>query len=615
MLGLVRVVYRTRSLHAKRLPEEGGALLICNHLSYVDALILSAACEREVVFTVFEDFFKNPLLSGFMRLFGVVPISSKRAKDAIVTMSDALKEGKLVCIFPEGQLTRTGFMNEVRKGFELIARRGQAPVVPVYLDALWGSIFSFQGGRFFAKRPQRFPVHVTAVWGEPIPASEVTAGGARQAFRQLSMEGLEARPEVRRSLRMAAAQALCHLPWKLSIGDADDPHRRLNRGLVFAQAMHLARRWESFPVERIAIALPGGRATALAVLAVKFAGKIPLIIPPELLDHPGLGRLLRRARIQSIVSQAAIRAKFPDAPWPDHFLYFQSEVDELDDLHLLGDCAFATLATESILRLRMEWGPDAHDGMGWASVTETGSLRLNLLTDHEVLRQVEAVRATDLLRESDRLLCSVSPASAGGNAAFWSCLLRGIPFIYADEAGARRAERWCGEYHPTLALGGSALAEGLAESFSEAGTQAPVQGQAQGRPGLGRDGQGSAGGLVSGGSLIAFDAPGRIRAFLTWTGSGAPISEALGQRLLAATGAVACPGLTDEFTGRLIAVSLPDPPLGSRTAEPQRGLRSGSPGRLLPGLNPSLVPTGWTMDGDDFLFPAAETGVFEAPAP
>jgi hypothetical protein len=246
----------------------------------------------------------------------------------------------------------------------------------------------------------------------------------------------------------------------------------------------------------------------------------------------------------------------------------------------------------------MEWGPDAHDGMGWASVAENGSLRLNLLTDHEVLRQVEAVRATDLLRESDRLLCSLSPASAGGNAAFWSCLLRGIPFIYADETGARRAERWCGEYHPTLALGGAALAEGLAESFSEraAQEQGPVPSRQRGAW-AGRDRQGAFGGLV------ALDGGARIRAFLTWTGSGQAIPEPLGQRLLSATGAVACPGLTDEFTGRLIAVSLPDPPLGSRTAEPQRGLRGGSPGRLLPGLDPTLVPTGWTMDADDFVFP------------
>ncbi|MES2708134.1 MAG: MFS transporter [Verrucomicrobiota bacterium] len=562
VLGLIRIVYRTRGLHAKRLPERGGVLLVCNHLSYVDALILSAACEREVVFTVFEDFFKNPLLSGFMRLFGVVPISSKRAKDAIVTMADTLKEGQVVCIFPEGQLTRTGFMNEVRKGFELIARRGQAPVLPVYLDALWGSIFSFQGGKFFAKRPQRFPVHVTAVWGAPIPAGEVTAHGARQAFRQLSREGLEARPEVHRTLRLAAAEALCHLPWNLSLADADDPLRQLKRGLVFAQAMHLARRWESFPAERMAIVLPEGRATALALLALKFAGKVPLIIPQTALNHPGLGRLLRRARVQSVVSQAAIRAQHPDAPWPDHFLYFQSEMDELDDLHLLGDCAFATLAPAALRRLRMEWR-EGHDGLGWVSVSENGGLRLTLLTDQEVLRQVEAVRATDLLRESDRLLCGLSPASAGGCTALWSCLLRGIPIIYAAESAARRADRWCGEYHPTLALGGAGLAGGLTQ---------------------------------------AHDAT--LRAFLTWTGNGEPLPATISDRLQAATGAVACPGLTDEISGRLLAVSLPDPPLGSRTAEPQRGLQPGSPGRLLPGLDPSVLPVEWTMAENDFVIPA-----------
>lgn len=562
VLGLIRLIYRTRSLHAQRLPEHGGVLLICNHLSYVDALVLSAACEREVVFTVFEDFFKNPLLSGFMRLFGVVPISSKRAKDAIVTMADALKEGKVVCIYPEGQLTRTGFMNEVRKGFELIARRGQAPVVPVYVDALWGSIFSFQGGRFFAKWPQRFPVHVTAVWGEPIPPEEVTAAGARQAFRQLAQEGLEARPEVHRTLRLAAVDALCHRPWRLCLADADDPLLHLNRGLVFAQAMHLARRWESFPVERVGVVLREGRATTLALLGLKFAGKVPVVIPRNALGNPGLGSLLRRERIQSVISQAAIRAEFPHAPWPDHFLYFQSEMDELDDLHQLGDCAFATVAPSAVRKFRTEWR-DGHDGLGWIRTGENGETQLTLLTDHGVLRQVEMLRSTDLLREADRVLCSHPAASAAGSTLLWSCLLRGIPLIFADEtAAAGRAERWGSEFHPTLAAGGEKLAAGLA------GTTTP------------------------------------LRAFLTWTATGDPLPAATATLLTQSTGAIPCPGLTDESAGLVPVISLPDPPLGSRTAEPQRGLQTGSPGRLLPGLPPTALPPAWILSENDFVLPA-----------
>lgn len=557
VLGLIRVLYRTRSLHAGRLPETGGALLICNHVSYVDALVLSATCDREVVFTVFDEFFKNPFLARFMRLFGVVPISEKRAKDAILTMAETIKAGNLVCIFAEGQVTRTGFMNEVRKGFVLIARRAGAPVVPVYLDALWGSIFSFEGGRFFSKWPHHFPVHLTAVWGEPMLPAEVSADHARDAFRRLAAEGLRARPEVNRTLRLAMAEGLCQAPWRLALADAavpGDPGRRLSRGTLFAQAMHLARRWEPFTLGRVLVVLPDGAAAVLVMLALKLAGKVPVLLPPGLLGTPELAAFLAREKMGSAVSHTSLRAAHADAPWPDHFLDLQAEMEELDDLRVLGDFAFAALATESVRRLRVEWraGPD---GLGWISCDSDGALTLTQLTDHTVLAQTEMLRATDLLRQSDVILSCYPLASAGGQALLWSCLGRGLTLILAPETKDPRAgAAWLAEYEPTLALGGPALAAAL---------------------------------TVPGTSL---------RTFLHWTASGQAMPDSTATALAAATGAVTCEGLTFEAAGLLVAVSLPDPPLATRTAEPQTGHRHDSPGRLLPGLLTEALPPGWIAD-------------------
>lgn len=186
MLSVVRFVYRVRSVHADRVPATGGVLLLPNHVSYVDAFIVGAASRRPVRFVMWEKLYNLRWTQWLMRLVGTVPISATRAKDAIRAVAAALKEGEIVCLFPEGQITRHGMVNDLRKGFELMARQGDAQVVPVYLDGLYGSIFSFQGGKFFAKRPKhlRYPVEVH--FGAPLAAREATTEIVHHAMLALS---------------------------------------------------------------------------------------------------------------------------------------------------------------------------------------------------------------------------------------------------------------------------------------------------------------------------------------------------------------------------------------------------------------------------------------------
>src|ERR1051326_9348711 len=91
-----------------------------------------------------------------------------------------IRAGEIVCLFPEGELTRTGALLRLRRGYELIARRAEAPVVPVWLDQLWGSIFSFQGGRFFRKWPQHFPYPAAVEFGPPLSPNEADTATVRE---------------------------------------------------------------------------------------------------------------------------------------------------------------------------------------------------------------------------------------------------------------------------------------------------------------------------------------------------------------------------------------------------------------------------------------------------
>lgn len=187
-LAIVRSIYKVKAIDPENVPSTGGVLLLPNHVTYVDALVLSAACDRPVRFVMWDTLYKVGWMNGFLRLFNTVPISPTRAKDAVRTVAAALKDGEVVCLFPEGQLARNGVINEIRRGFELMARQAEVPVLPVYMDGLWGSIFSFEGGKFFYKQPKHLRYPVSVHFGEAISGPEATASKVREKLLALGSQ-------------------------------------------------------------------------------------------------------------------------------------------------------------------------------------------------------------------------------------------------------------------------------------------------------------------------------------------------------------------------------------------------------------------------------------------
>ncbi|MDQ3623956.1 MAG: 1-acyl-sn-glycerol-3-phosphate acyltransferase, partial [Verrucomicrobiota bacterium] len=131
------LIYRLKVFGREQLPGTG-FLLLPNHLTWVDAVILQLACPRPIRFIVFEHIYKLPWLNPIFRAVGALPISSRRARDAVRAAAEAIGRGEIVCLFPEGELSRTGMLLRLRRGYEIIARSAGAPVVPVWLDRLWG---------------------------------------------------------------------------------------------------------------------------------------------------------------------------------------------------------------------------------------------------------------------------------------------------------------------------------------------------------------------------------------------------------------------------------------------------------------------------------------------
>lgn len=207
VLSALRAIYRIETIHADRMPKEGGILLTPNHISYLDALMLTAASPRPVRFLMVSHYFKRPLIGWFARLFDTVPISTTRAKDAIKIAAEAVEEGNVVCIFPEGELSRSGLMGEFKRGFELISRKADCLVQPVYLDGLWKSIFSAERGVFLKKMPRAIPFGVRVAFGEPRGARDYKSADVKRELNALAGDVFARRRESADDLKAFLSQA------------------------------------------------------------------------------------------------------------------------------------------------------------------------------------------------------------------------------------------------------------------------------------------------------------------------------------------------------------------------------------------------------------------------
>jgi 1-acyl-sn-glycerol-3-phosphate acyltransferase len=180
---LIHTIHRVSTVDVERIPEEGAAVLVCNHVSYVDAIVIMAASPRPIRFVMDHRIFKTPLLGFIFRTAKAIPIAPAKEnpwlmEKAFVDVAQALHEGELVCIFPEGKLTRTGEMNEFRGGIAKIVARSKVPVIPMALRGLWGSMFSRDSSNVFERSFSRgLRSHLALAVGQPVPPQEVTPEG------------------------------------------------------------------------------------------------------------------------------------------------------------------------------------------------------------------------------------------------------------------------------------------------------------------------------------------------------------------------------------------------------------------------------------------------------
>ena len=190
--AISHTMYRVRHEGMDKIPDKGAAVLVCNHVSYMDASLLAGAVRRPIRFVMHRNIYRIPVLNFIFRTGRTIPILPEREDPAVFeaafeAVREGLAAGDLLCIFPEGKLTADGEVDQFRKGIERIVEESAVPVVPMALRGLWGSFFSPEGKGPFRRGRGRFWSRVEIVVGEPVTPAEVVADDLRE--RVLALRG------------------------------------------------------------------------------------------------------------------------------------------------------------------------------------------------------------------------------------------------------------------------------------------------------------------------------------------------------------------------------------------------------------------------------------------
>lgn len=300
-------LYRIHLEGRDNVPSKGGALLVPNHVSMVDAVLLIASIDRPIRFLMFKGSYDHPLVKPFAKIMGVIPISSQlRPREMIQslrTATQALKDGEVVCIFPEGQMTRIGQMLPFRRGMERIVKGIDVPVIPVNLSGVWGSIFSFDKGRFLWKLPRRIPYPVTVTFGAPMPSS-TNAQEVRQAVQELGADAYQFRKRYMRPLHGSFIQSARRHPFRFAMADGRTP--KLSFGGALSRTVFLARRLRPFwsDQQMVGILLPPSVPGALVNMAALLMGKIPVNLNYTA-SNEVLASCAKQCELQTVVTSRA----------------------------------------------------------------------------------------------------------------------------------------------------------------------------------------------------------------------------------------------------------------------------------------------------------------------
>ncbi len=437
LILLTHTFYRLTVVGRGYVPAKGGVLLVPNHVSFVDGLLLLASLDRPIRFVVAASYFHHPLLRPFMRSLRAMPITNSGGPRVILrALRDAgrrLDEGEIVCIFAEGQITRTGMLLPFQRGFERIVKGRSTPIIPVHLDRVWGSIFSYAGGRFLSKIPERIPYPVTISFGPPLPP-DTPVHEVRRAVQDLGETAWTMRKARSWPLHHAFVRAMRRHPRRLVWADLSRPRVTGIRALVGSIALTraLRPRWQG--QQHVGILLPPSVAGALANSASALAGRTSVNLNYTA-GRAAMASAARQAGLATVVTSRTFleraRLELPEGIEPVWIEEIAARIGPAEkSLALLLALAAPLRLIERACKMGKRPSMDDVATVIFSSGS-TGEPKGVELTHFNILSNVEGVSQVFSIQPTDRLL-GILPFfhSFGYTATLWFAATHGMGVVF-----------------------------------------------------------------------------------------------------------------------------------------------------------------------------------------
>ena len=425
-------LYRIRIVGQEHIPLRGPALLVSNHVSFVDALIIGASVPRFIRFMLHREYYDMGALKWLFRLMKSIPVSASNRRDIVHALQSArkeLEEGQVVCIFAEGGISRIGHLLPFKRGFEKIVQGTDFPIIPVHLDQLWGSIFSFKEGRFFWKWPKLSPYPVTVSFGAPL-SSNATVHEVRQAVLELESQAFEYRRATHSLLHTRFIRTAKRRWFSFCMADTTGVELSFGRALIGSM---LLSRWltkHTTNDSMIGIVLPASAGGALANIAVFLAGKIPVNLNftgGEEATHAAI----RQCGIKTIVTSRLFLSKANLSELPG--MVFLEEIREsFTSTRKLWTLISALLIPSRVLERYYGKNQKAQDlATVIFSSGSTGTPKGVMLSHHNILANIESVCQVIHFNPADKVM-GVLPFfhSFGFSISLWLPLIVGFGAVY-----------------------------------------------------------------------------------------------------------------------------------------------------------------------------------------
>jgi len=455
---LAHTFYRVEVRGGENLPKSGAALLVCNHISFIDPFLLGAGIRRSICFLMPRLFYETRTINWLAKRMGAIPVSAtdppRERSRANEGAQDRLRAGELVCLFAECALMRAGDLPRLGPALEALTSGLSVPVVPVHIDREWGNIFGFEQGRFFFRWPRRIPYHVTVNLGPAFPAN-TNAFQVRQLLALRAAETAARRDAAQQPLPATFLDCARRNWGRLAM--ADSAGRELTFGKALIGAL-LFRRFvmKNCPGEKmVGVLLPPSAPTAVVNLGITLAGRVAVNLnytaPLQAMDAA-----IERCGIKTIFTSDKLLERF-GIPRRPGMILMEEAAQTFSKVDKLVWAAIARLTPVGLLRRILIPREVTLDSLATVvfSSGSTGTPKGVMLTHRNIISNVEGMLQTINVDRNDCLL-GVLPFfhSFGFTVGLWLPAVAGFGVVFhTNPLEARTIGELCRKYRVTLIIG------------------------------------------------------------------------------------------------------------------------------------------------------------------